>query len=181
MAFPKDKYSIIYADPPWKYPARRNSGTRFGLGSGGHYEMMSTADICELPVQSISREEAFLLLWTTGPRLPDAMRVIEAWGFKFSTVIFVWIKIGKDGNPRFGPGYYTGSNAEFVLLGRTRRIYKCNSLSAPQVILAPRGKHSEKPQETRERIVKVFGDQPRIELFARERIPGWDAWGDEID
>ena len=176
----RKKYQIIYGDPAWFYSMRNNPNTQFGLGNGGHYPMMKTKDICALNVYKITAEQCFLMLWTTCPKVEDALKVMKAWGFSYVTVLFIWIKIDKRGNPMKGPGNYSQTNGEIVLLGRTKKIYKVYSLAASQVILAPRRKHSQKPDETRDRIIQIFGDRPRIELFARQKIKGWDCWGDEV-
>lgn len=174
------RYSIIYADPPWFYNARNNpSTTKFGFGAPGHYPTMKIEEICSLDIESISQKNCALFLWTTMPRIKDALKVIEAWGFTYKTMGFTWIKVNKDMTPFFGIGYYTKSNAELCLLGVKGKM-KPISNSISQIIIERRGKHSAKPPEVRDRIVELFGDIPRVELFAREEVEGWDAWGDEI-
>lgn len=116
--------------------------------------------------------------------LADALRVMEAWGFAYKTAAFVWIKKYKSGGNFYGMGAYTRANAEVCLLGVTpgfKAKEMVKSHSVHQVIESPIQAHSVKPDETRHRIVELLGDVPRIELFARQRVPGWDAWGDEIE
>lgn len=127
---------------------------------------------------------AVCLLWATFPNIREALRVMEAWGFEYRTAAFVWIKKNrKNGGNFWGMGAYTRANAEVCLLGTTpgtkaRQVVKSHGVQ--QVIEAPVERHSRKPAEVRERIVRLLGDVPRIELFARERVPGWDAWGNEV-
>ena len=175
------KYSIIYADPPWFYNARNNpKNTKFGFGACGHYPVMKTPDICNLDIGRMCNDNSVLFLWSTMPRLPDALEVMSSWGFEYKTVGFSWLKTNKDGSPWFGIGYYTKSNLELCLLG-VRGKMKPVSNHVSQVILEPRGRHSQKPVIVRDKIVELFGDLDRIELFAREQADGWDAWGNEIE
>lgn len=177
IALPDKKYQVIYADPPWAY--------LWGTGKDGgnfapekHYPTMSTDEICDLPIKNLRDKNCALFMWTTMPTLPDGLRVLAAWGFKYKTCAFTWVKITKAGFPLAGMGSYTKSNAELCLLGMRGHI-KSIDKTVPQIIMARRMGHSVKPPETRDRIVRLFGDVPRIELFARQRISGWDAWGNE--
>lgn len=142
---------------------------------------MSADEICSLPVDDIAAENSVLFLWTTFPNLQESFRVIEAWGYKYSTAAFVWVKRNKKAMSWFmGLGYWTRANAEICLLatkGKSKRISK----SVRQVIDSPIEHHSKKPDETRERIVELMGDLPRIELFARQKTDGWDVWGNEVE
>jgi site-specific DNA-methyltransferase (adenine-specific) len=181
MDFPKGKkYSIILSDPPWAYRDKREKHPRLCGGASVHYSVMSTPEICSLPVEEIAADDAMLFLWSTYPNLPEAFKVIPAWGFEYRTIGFCWVKVNKrDGKPFFGIGHYTKSNAEVCLLairGRPRVV--SNYVSS--VIISPREEHSKKPDEARDRIVQLCGDVPRIELFARKQVPGWDCWGNEV-
>lgn len=170
------KYDIIYADPPWAY--KWGKGGNFAPER--HYNTMTTADICALDVKSMREKNCALFLWATMPCLPEAFKVMEAWGFKYKTCAFTWIKTRKNGKPLAGMGSYTKSNAELCLLGMRGHI-KSVDKTVPQVIMSQRGRHSEKPEEARQRIDRLFGGGlKKIELFARRRVDGWDAWGDEI-
>lgn len=174
------KYKIIYADPPWKYNSRVNHKTRFRGGACGHYNLMTMADIKALPIKDISDDNCVLFLWTTFPYLKDQLEVFETWGFKYKTLGFGWLKTNKkNGFPFFGVGYYAKSNMELCLMG-TKGKMKPITNSISQVIVAPRGKHSQKPIEVKDKIVELFGDIPRIELFSREKTKGWDVWGSEV-
>ena len=181
IPFPDRKYQIIYADPAWGY---RNSPSKKGrtrVFARNHYELMKTKDIMALPVGDIAEKRSVLFLWATLPMLPDAFQVIQAWGFVYRTTAFVWVKRNRRSGTYFwGGGYYTRSNIELVLLGTRGKILPRLTRSMHQIIDAPVGRHSEKPAIVRTKIVRLFGDLPRIELFARRRVPGWDAWGDEV-
>lgn len=169
------KYSIIYADPPWKYDIKKGQGV-----AENHYQTMDIQDICSLPISEITEKDASLFLWVTFPQLPEAFKVMKAWGFAYKTVAFVWVKQNKSGKGFFfGLGHWTRSNAEICLLavkGKPKRI----SNSVFQLIVSPLENHSKKPEEARKRIVELMGDLPRIELFARQESPGWDIWGNEV-
>ena len=175
--FPFNQYSVIYAYPPW-------DGLGWNNGSGlkcpaRHYSVMKDEDILNLPVTDICADNAALFLWVTFPNLLLGIRVIEAWGFRYATQAFTWVKQTKNGKWFWGCGNYTRANAELCLLG-IRGKMKRQSASVFSVIDAPVGRHSAKPPEVRGKIVQLFGDLPRIELFARERVQGWDSWGEEV-
>lgn len=170
------RYKIIYADPPWQYERNKGSGV-----AENHYMTMSTQDICALPVAEIADKDSVLFLWATFPNLPEAMRVIKAWGYTYKTVAFVWIKKNKKSDSLFwGMGFWTRSNAEVCLLA-TRGNIRRESAKVHQVIIALVSAHSQKPEEARTRIIELVGDLPRIELFARQRSEGWHVWGNEVD
>jgi len=172
------KYRIIYIDPPWYYNRYYNGRTKVKIP----YPTLSDKEILNLPIGQLADKDCSLFLWATSPKLKIAMKAIKTWGFRYITVVFVWVKqypvSGKivDG----GLGYWSCPNIELVLLG-TKGHPNPHRGQAKQVILAPRGIHSAKPPETRERILQLTGNFRRIELFARERVFGWDAMGNEID
>lgn len=132
----------------------------------------------DLPVNNLADDNCALFLWATTPKIDIAINVLKAWGFRYCNFAFVWLKINsKKGNWFAGPGNYTMSNVEVVLLGMKESLQVVDK-SVKQLIIEPRRKHSQKPDEVRIRIVKLFGDLPRIELFARDSLPkGWDGWG----
>ncbi len=174
------RYSIIYADPPWFYNPRNNNGTRFGGGAGGHYSLMSNEQIAKLPVERIANRNSVLFLWVTFPYLNEQLKIIERWGFTYKTLGFSWIKTNrKNGKPFFGVGYYAKSNCEVCLMGIKGRMTPVSN-KVSSCVISPRELHSQKPDEIRKRIVELFGDLPRIELFAREQADGWDCWGNEV-
>lgn len=172
------KYKIIYADPPWAYLwGKGKEGGHFAPEK--HYKTMSTDEICALNIKRIADKNCALLLWTTMPCLPDAIRVIKEWGFKYKTCAFTWVKVRKDGQPIAGIGSYTKSNAELCLLAMRGHI-KSADKTVRQIVMSQRRGHSVKPPEVRDNIVQLFGDLPRIELFARQEVDGWDCWGNEV-
>ena len=172
------KYSIIYADPPWTFSAWSNKAQKH---VSKHYSTMTVQEIMDLPVGGITDENAVLFLWATFPNLPLAFDVINAWGFTYKTCAFVWAKQNKN-KPSFfwGMGYYTRSNAEVCLLATKGKPLKRHSHKIHQLVVSPVERHSKKPDEVRDRIVELFGELPRIEMFARQHADGWDYWGDEV-
>lgn len=178
IPFPDKKYNVIYVDPPWGY---QNKATR--AAADKHYGTMTLEELKQMPITHgggcLAADDCALFIWATFPMLREALELIEAWGFKYKTIAFNWIKQNKSGAGLFwGLGNWTRSNSEICLLairGKPKRI----SAAVHSVVMAPVQKHSQKPDEVRERIVKLVGDVPRIELFARAAAPGWDCWGNE--
>lgn len=189
-------YSILYADPNWVFDTYSEKGqTR---GAVLQYDTSPTAVIASLPVIHIADKNSILFMWVNGPRLFDAEIVMDAWGFKYKSIAFVWVKLTKDGQGfPIGNGYWTRQNPEICVYGYHKEYYieddadicllgtrgqpKRIDASVPTLVLAPRGKHSQKPAIVRDKIVQLVGDLPRIELFATERVTGWDAYGNEIE
>lgn len=170
------KYQAIYADPPWDYQQCRLSGS-----AKKHYPTMRIEELCALPVAEIADRDCALFLWATFPQLPEALRLIQAWGFVYKTVAFVWLKQNRKALTWFyGLGFWTRSNAEVCLLA-TKGHPKRQSAGIHQLVISPVERHSKKPDEVREKIVELMGDVPRIELFARQQTPGWDVWGNEVE
>ena len=174
----KNKYAVIYADPPWSYP---ESGGGHRGTAGMPYNSMTTDDICNLPIPSIAADRSILFIWATFPKLKDCLKVIEAWGFSYYGLGFDWTKTGKSGKPCYGMGYYTRQNNEVCLIGVKRDRIKPKDRSISCVVQSLRREHSRKPDEVREDIEKICGDLPKIELFARQENPGWDCWGNQTD
>jgi len=174
---PNKKYKVIYADPPWLFRTRSDKGK--DKSPEKHYDCMSLNDICNLPVKDIADEDCVLLMWVCDPMLDQALKVIDAWGFKYKTVGFTWAKTNRKTLGFFtGLGYWTRGNPEMCLLatrGRPKRINK----DVAQLVVAPRGRHSEKPLLHGEIERLVPG--PYIELFARKKTrENWDFWGNEV-
>lgn len=185
MKLPDKKYTVIYADPPWSY-RQHGTGPKSRGNAAQHYHTMTVEDICALPVRQLAGggQGCALFMWATFPTIPDALKVMDAWGFTYKTAAFVWIKKYKSGGNFYGMGAYTRANAEVCLLGVTPG-FKAKALvkshTVHQVIESPIQAHSVKPDEARQRIVELLGDVPRIKLFARQHATGWDAWGDELE
>lgn len=173
------KYQVIYADPPWTYP--KTGGTKSSRGMAKQfYGTMLLQDIKALPISDIATDNCILFLWSTYPQLPNALEVINSWGFTYFGLGFEWIKKTATGKDFFGMGYWTRANPEPCLIAIKGKP-KPQSHAIRQLLYAPITKHSEKPQEVRERIVQLCGDVPRVELFARTKTDGWDVWGNEVE
>jgi N6-adenosine-specific RNA methylase IME4 len=181
------KYQIIYADPPWRY---WEGGDK---NQSKHYNTLTIEEICKLPIEDLADDNCLLFLWVTFPILDRVFQVIDSWGFKYSTCGFVWVKGKKRFNDKqvsflpqdsiedfVGCGGWTRANAEMCLIARRGKIER-KSKSVRQIIYSPVREHSRKPEETKERIIELVGDLPRIELFARQKTEGWDVWGNEVE
>lgn len=197
------RFDHIVADPAWAY-ANRLSGkgrTRFGSGASGKYTTESTADMMVFEVGALAADKCMLWLWATGPFLPDALELMTAWGFQYTTIAFVWIKTAKpkprarmlqelyslglgafmQSYTRRMPGHYTASNAELVLLGWRGGPLLPEVKLLPQLIYAAPTEHSAKPPDVHEYIETAYSGQRYCELFARRERPGWVMLGNEID
>ena len=142
---------------------------------------MRLEDIKALPIQNIVDKNCYLFLWVTAPRIKEGLDVLQYWGFDFFTIAFTWVKTNSNSMGLFwGMGNATRANPEYVLLGRRGRLDRLDK-AVHSVILSPIQIHSRKPGEIRERIVRLYGDLPRIELFARRKVEGWDCWGNEVE
>ena len=177
IPFPNKTYDVIYADPAWYFKTYSKKGN--GRSPEQHYSYMSIDDICNLPVRSITNPNCILFIWVIDPMLPQAFKVIESWGFKYKTVAFTWAKTNKSEGFFTGLGYWTRANPEMCLLatkGKPKRLSK----SVKQLVIDQRREHSRKPDRIRDDIINLCGDVPRIELFARQKVKGWDCWGNEV-
>jgi N6-adenosine-specific RNA methylase IME4 len=178
--FPLHDYGVIACDPAWRFIDYSRSTAVTARGKRIHYRTMTLAEIKALPVADLAARDCVLILWISSPMLLAALDVIQAWGFKYQTIGFVWGKTTKTGEPAMGMGYWTRAGAVVALLatkGRPKRI----SRGVRQLILEPRREHSRKPDRIYTDLEQLCGDVRKIELFARQRRPGWDSWGDEVD
>ena len=183
--FPKKKFSVIYADPPWDYGGKMQfdksgklehnadlSKRVFISAANFQYPTVKTTDLMRIPILDLAEEDCLLFMWATSPHLAQAISLGEAWGFKYRTVAFVWDKMNHN------PGQYTLSNTELCLVFKRGKIPTPRGVrNQQQLIRAPRGKHSEKPVEVIEAITRMFPTQNKIELFARRPAKGWVVWG----
>jgi site-specific DNA-methyltransferase (adenine-specific) len=170
-----NKYNIIYADPPWSYNNKRTGGSMIS-GADSKYQTIPTKELCTLPIYNILEDDAVLFLWSTNPFLPDAFKVMESWGFKYKTMI-TWKKNNN------GMGFWFRSRTEHLLLGVKGKI-KCFRCQEPNFIEHKILRHSEKPEAFRKLIEKATAniDNPKkVELFARQKIDGWDVVGYDVD
>lgn len=193
------KYSLVLIDPPWSYHDKAKAGNR---GAEFQYPCMSTHELYKMSsyIGGISEKDSVLYMWTTGPMLPDALGTMKFWGFTYKNIAFTWIKTNKKAfdYPVFldmrelqsgehvthgdfmGMGNHTRSNCEFVLLGVKGKGIKRVNASVRSTVISPIREHSRKPDEVRKRLETLYGDVPRVEIFARERFEGWDAIGDAV-
>ncbi len=175
MHLPEKKYKCILADPPWEYTF---PGTR--TVKKDDYSCMSVEDICDIPVKDISDDDCVLFLWCIFNKLHEALDVIEAWGFKYTSCAFVWIKRNRTSNSYFwGMGGWTRQNAECCLLG-IKGHPKQKQHDIHSVVEAKIRGHSQKPLLIYEHIERLVGEVPKIELFARDKREGWDTWGNQV-
>jgi N6-adenosine-specific RNA methylase IME4 len=182
IPFPDKKYKIIYADPPWSYNKYSNSKKNISdKVRVTPYDPMPLEDIKNMPVPLIADDDCVLFMWVTFPCLEMGLEVIKAWGFKYKTVGFNWLKKNKRGIGWFmGFGHYTRSNGEICLLATKGKGSKVLKKNMSQVVVTPLTVHSEKPSIVMKKIVDLYGDESRIELFARKQISGWDCWGNDL-
>lgn len=170
-------YGLILADPPWRYELRSAGGE--AKAPQAHYGCMDTAAIAGLPVGHLARGDAILLMWATFPMLPQALEVMAAWGFTYKTGA-AWAKQSSTGRAwAFGTGYILRGAAELLLLG-TLGAPPLRARNLRNLIVAPVREHSRKPDETYA-LAEALSAGPWCELFARQRRPGWEAWGNQVD
>jgi N6-adenosine-specific RNA methylase IME4 len=170
------KYSIIYSDPPWQYQnynyATTKDGTKAKRGIVKEYPVMTVQDIKNLPVKDISNDNSILFLWVTFPLLEEGLDVIKAWGFKYKTIGFNWVKRNKNKDSWFwGMGNWTRSNSELCLIGVRGKPKKISS-RIHSIIDTPIEKHSKKPDIVRDKIIELCGNLPRIELLDKKPMAG---------
>lgn len=191
-------YDVIYADPPWPYDDARCVGKQ---GVANQYETLSPEDLAALRIPAA--KDCALFLWATWPRLPLALETMKSWGFEYKSIAFVWVKLNPKEKPEgsealngpmivqggkwfstfYGLGRWTRGNTEMVLLGIKGKPHRVDPsvyqlLHEEEPIYEQRARHSAKPPVVRDKIVKLMGDCPRLEMFARGEIGGgWDHWG----
>jgi|TARA_R110002072_G_scaffold266244_1_gene425086 N6-adenosine-specific RNA methylase IME4 len=182
--FPNKKYNIIYADPPWHYGSK--SAVNNTISSdikplSDHYNTMKLKELTALPVKNITKEDAACFMWVTDSHIDEALEVLKSWGFKYKTIVFNWVKTTSKGNYCKNVAPWTMKSSEICLLGIKGAMTKYKQANnIESLVVSERKKHSQKPQEVRNRIELLFGELPRIELFARQKTEGWDSWGNEV-
>lgn len=179
------KYGAILADPPWAFVTYAGEW-KLPTTGGDTYKTMSLDALAALQADSVAADDCVLFLWTIDSHLDQAMELGQAWGFEYKTIAFIWVKSNEDSTFRLFPakpsfgigmGYWTRKQAELCLLftrGKPKRLDR----GVRQIIDARRREHSRKPNEQYERIERLVAG-PYLEMFARQRRPGWDAWGNE--
>ncbi len=187
MNLPNRRFDIIYCDPPWSYKDKAKAGNR---GAGCKYKVMTLEELMSLNMIGIAKPDSIMFMWVTMPKLLDGtcMKVMDWWGFTPKTTAFTWVKYYNNTKPFMGMGRWTRANAELCILGTRGKPQRINAgirqlveTFDDDIIIqtVPEG-HSKKPNIVRDRIVELCGDLPRIELFAREKHIGWEAWGNEV-
>lgn len=175
MSFPSGRFSCILADPPWNF--KHFSAKGHAKSAHAQYTCMDKDDLTLLPVRSVAADDCALFMWATFPMLPDAIVLMQAWGFTYKTG-GSWAKRSKtDATWAFGTGYIFRSASELLLVG-TRGKPDWLNRSERNLWVAPVRQHSRKPDVVHEMIERLTPG-PRLELFAREERPGWTAWGNE--
>ena len=177
---PEQRFSILYADPPWDYKGQKQHAGPNSSDTGGaasHYQTVKLDDLKELDIASICEDDCLLFMWVTNPHLDQGIALMKTWGFSYATVAFVWNK------ERVNPGFYTMSQCELCLVGKRGRIPRPRGRrNIRQYLWERRGPHSMKPRLVARRIEKMFPTQTKIELFARGAAdPGWAVWGNEAE
>jgi len=169
-------YSIIYADPPWDYAGQtQHNSVKDNKSAIDHYNTMTLSQLKELKVKDVCEKDCLLFLWTSSPHLPQAIDLIESWGFKYMTIAFIWDK------QKVNPGYYTMSQCEICLVGKRGKIpTPRGTRNERQFLSEMRTIHSKKPDEIRNRIHRMFPTQKKLEMFARETSEHFDVFGNQV-
>lgn len=178
-------YNILYVDPPWSYRDTRNDGQR---GATHKYPVMTLAELMALPVYRLCAPDCALFMWMVPTQLAEGIALMNAWGFRLVNKALCWVKLYPGRDPERvrpedvfgGTGHYIRGNTEDCYMGLRGGTMPIADTFVKQVIHAPLARHSAKPPEARDRIVRLYGDLPRIEIFARDCVPGWDAIGYDV-
>lgn len=179
-------YRVILADPPWAYRNEKTGGTNMISGASSHYPVMSMEDLKQMPINEISHADSILILWVTNPLIPQGVELVKAWGFEYVTG-FPWIKVKNvshslwDGIDiklnRMALGFWVRGVSEYVMIAKRGNIHPPSDRFIG--LLANNIRHSRKPNDIYQ-LAESF-DGPYLELFARRRRPGWDAFGNEVE
>jgi N6-adenosine-specific RNA methylase IME4 len=178
------RYDVLLIDVPWSY----FGSTEKDAAAGKHYALLDQEAVCQLPLKQVLKKKAYVFVWATGPRLDFAIQAIRSWGLHYRGVAYVWVKARKDGQIIHGQGVpptFTKPTTEFLLCATTTKAGRpvpLRKFNTPQVILAPRGAHSEKPEVFRQSIEETLDISTLscLEVFARKRVSGWDAIGNDV-
>ena len=177
---PFANYGVVLADPPWKFKNWSKAGE--WKNAARHYPCLSLDELKALReplnLDFVCAIDSVLVLWATYPMLPEALELMASWGFSYRTG-GSWGKLTRAGKPALGAGYIYRSASELWLLG-VRGQPKVKSHSIRNLILAERREHSRKPDQMHHDLERLFPG-PYLELFARQRRPNWDCWGNQVD
>ena len=170
-------YDIILAAPPWRFETWSDKGK--DRAAEKYYQTMTTAELNRLIVPAAGN--AILFMWAIWPMLPDALELINAWGFEYKTIAWVWLKSNRSGVGFFtGLGYYTRANTEPCLLATRGKPLRPENKGVQSVIYAPVMEHSRKPDDQYRKIETLYPGKRYLEMFARRTRPGWHVWGNEV-
>lgn len=174
------QYDVILADAPWNHTAFSDGNPLNinGRGRSRHYPRMTVEELCQMKIPS--RKNSALFMWAIWPEMPGALRVIEAWGFEYKTVAWVWIKANPTGYGFFtGLGAYTRANSEPCLLAiKGSMPVKAHDIQS--LIYSAVMEHSRKPDDQYRKIEALYPNMDYLELFARRERPGWDVFGNQV-
>lgn len=170
------KYDLIYIDPPWSYEKKVGQGVADKI-----YNTMELLEILKLPIKDLLKDNGVCWCWVTFPMLlKEIPKVIDCWGLDYVTVGFNWIKLNDNGRPFFGIGHHTKSNGEICLILRKGKGLKVLDNTISQVIMTKKDRHSRKPHICYTKLENLYGSVDRLEMFARDKREGWDAWGNQV-
>lgn len=165
------KFDIVIADPAWSF-----GSVSVNKNVDKHYHVQHSTSWHDLPLADIVADDSLLFMWCSGPVLKEAIELMEAWGWTYKQVAFIWEK------DRVIPGSYSVTSTEMVIVGKRGRIPQPRGCRKQrQMVKAPRQAHSQKPEEVQDRIDLMFPTQNKLELFARRERPGWVCEGNELD
>lgn len=168
------EYDVILADPPWHFQNQKRGAAQ------AHYSTMSNQAIAAMQIPAA--DNAVLFLWAVWPLLPEALMVINSWGFEYKTIGWVWTKAKRSGfGFHFGMGFYTRSNTEPCLFATKGNPGRPEDKAIQALIYAPVREHSRKPDDQYRKIEAMYPGRRYLELFARRKREGWDAWGNEVE
>lgn len=174
----RNHYGLCMVDPPWSYTTYSAKGKE--KSADKHYDCMSIADICALPISDLAHPDGmWVWLWATAPMYDQARTCFDHWGVKYSSQ-GVWVKTTKTGNPAFGTGYILRNSHEPFLIGKVGKP-KIHTHSERSVIMAARREHSRKPDEAYAKAEKLAGPYAKADVFSREARAEWDSYGNEIN
>lgn len=187
VGLPRNHFGAILADPPWHFEVWSLDITGRVRHPSKHYKTMSIEEIYKMPVHRLAADDCVLFMWITWPMLEHGLQSIESWGFKYKTCAFAWMKangkqvdmFAEDISVDMLTGYWTRANSEVCLLATRGKPKRLNA-DVRQGIIAPRREHSRKPDGIHERIERLVAG-PYLELFARQKRPGWTVWGNQTD
>jgi N6-adenosine-specific RNA methylase IME4 len=168
-------YRKILIDCPWDFDGGGDRNAR------NHYPCMSPDELAAMPVGDLAAGDCALFMWVTDPFLEEGIRVMKAWGFRYVSVAFYFVKLNKRAPSYFmGTGYGTRANPEPCLLGMVGDMGLPLNRDVRRLIVEPIREHSRKPDRVNGDIDRLYAGAA-VELFARRRVPGWDSWGNEVD